>query len=176
MDYSDFKKNVSGFFAGLKKSLNGNYRVGEILASDETSLPFEYYREVEPIGYSNKLPYDSYLIRYWVTGGERGGGWQDGQNAKPYTVTLEEGDTEFEFLDYVVERYAPQISFMQYRLLMKLIVAGKGIDFEGYGNKVDYGFKVLPMADLYNFLIDRNLLVYDAPKASDEISPGSPPG
>ncbi len=94
----------------------------------------------------------------WCSGGQSGGSWRDtGDTDNHYA---REGDTEPEFddLDQVLAAYSKNISFLQYKVLVKkLVKRGSYSVNEYYGNHSNYATKQVSIDEFYNYLKENNL-------------------
>ena len=90
----------------------------------------------------------------WETGGYRGGSCY-GDKAERYTVN--EREPEFEDLDKILECFAPQVTFLQYkRLYQELVKEGNDCEADYYGNSTDYHTKSVNLKDLYGYLQEKS--------------------
>ena len=82
------------------------------------------------------------------TGGKAGGScWDtDGHNYHSYN-TGEVPDTEE--IDLILEAVVPQLSFIQYKRIMRLVEVESWSEGDYYGNDDNYARKVLQMGKLY---------------------------
>lgn len=92
-----------------------------------------------------------YLYKDWSTGGLSGGSCWGTENHYPT-----EGSPEPEFLDLdkILESLCPNISFLQYKKLMKSLNIDESTwtDDEYYGNCTHMSSKCINLNDLYNAL------------------------
>ena len=91
------------------------------------------------------------------TGGVRGGSCWD--SSDPHEYINNEEMPEFVAFDEVLNIVYPDISHLQYNVIWSEFV--KEIDYrdcEYYGNYTDYEIKYVSLCDLYNYLIEHNLL------------------
>lgn len=93
------------------------------------------------------------IRKKWITGGDWGGNcWSDertGYGPDP------EQEPEFTELDVILEKIAPSISFIQYKLLMSKVVYDSHTEYEYYGNHTQYGIKEINIDDVWNFLKEK---------------------
>jgi hypothetical protein len=108
---------------------------------------------------------DSYYFRNegklevtWTTGGMTGGScWNDGVEDPHYPVEAEE-EPEFEALDKVLEALCPQITFLQYKKLVKSVVSRDATsENEYYGNYYDKMTKSVDLNVLKQYLKQNGL-------------------
>lgn len=102
----------------------------------------------------------------WKTGGLSGGScWDTGDEDTRYYS--EEGDPEVEFdeLDEILERVCPDISYLKFRKLEKLIEHDSATENEYYGNYSIYSIKRLVVEKLWDFLVEHGYCQADKPKA-----------
>lgn len=111
---------------------------------------------------NNKCPYDQgiFIQPYGIpvnvkepvvymrceTGGYRGGGYGNDAKALPYTNN--EPEPKFEALDLVLKELKPNITYLEYRGIEKLIHTNRETDQEYYGNSTDYNIKYIVLSDL----------------------------
>lgn len=85
----------------------------------------------------------------WETGGMSGGScW--GSEAKPYTSN--EPPKELDLLDAVLLKIKPDMSYLQYKCLNKIVKHKEDHCWEYYGNSTDYMMKIVSVSDLYEWL------------------------
>ena len=88
----------------------------------------------------------------WISGGMAGGNcWNDGG---PYPVEVDEPDDDFCELDEILERVCPNISYLHFRKLEKLVTFDNTTEYEYYGNYSVYTIKRLKIEDLWDFLVE----------------------
>ena len=95
--------------------------------------------------------YGNPLVARWTTGGMSGGNcWGDDAN---YSVTPED-EPEDEALDKILESVCPNLTFLQYRKLLKASVYDRDTDnqYEYYGNYTTYGTRKLCLDRVYTAL------------------------
>lgn len=89
----------------------------------------------------------------WTTGGMSGGScWGD----EPSPIEAEP-EPDIEFLDKLLEEFCPEITFIQYRKMMRLdglVVVTEGSDYEYYGNYSRYSEKTVNLGILYDAIVD----------------------
>ncbi len=97
-----------------------------------------------------KVPH---LYVEWRSGGTGGGSYQDtGDTDNHYSISSDP-EPDFEALDQVLAKYCKNISFIQYKVLMKkLIKRGEYSNNEYYGNHSDYATKYINVTELYEYL------------------------
>lgn len=103
----------------------------------------------EPFGISDKIKTHVLYMRYHI-GGVSGGSCWDSSNPQPYRN--DEQIPEFEILDLVLRELKPDISYLQFREIQKMIHNSEESDWEYYGNRTDYAIKYLILDDLINYL------------------------
>lgn len=93
----------------------------------------------------------------WTTGGLTGGNcWGDDANE----AVEAEDEPNLDALDNFLEKICPQITFLQYRRLMKnIVIRGNGeTDYEYYGNYRTMGEKSFIYRELYDALVEKGLI------------------
>lgn len=108
-----------------------------------------------PYGWKKIAKNGHVLTCRWIIGGASGGScW--GDSPEPRSGDPE---PEFEELDKVLESLAPTISFIKYkRLLRDHIFTDEESEREYYGNYTVYAVKSIKLENLYNFLVEEQLL------------------
>ena|SRR5215217_3540414 len=92
---------------------------------------------------------DGAIVQMHVSGGAQGGNcW--GNEAQYFTNSS--SAQEFLPLDKILTQVNPQISYLQYREIQKLIVEGSKHESEYYGNHTDYTTYTLDIRKLYDAL------------------------
>ena len=103
--------------------------------------------------YSSSLPKNTIGIK-WSMGGTYGSCWDDIQRQVS-------GDIEPEFteIDEVLEKLCPNITFLQYKLLMgKLLNVDETNEGDYYGGSIAYGMKYIRIRELYNYLKEKKFI------------------
>jgi hypothetical protein len=96
------------------------------------------------------------LYAYWTTGGMRGGSCWGGV-AQPYTSS--DAPAELTELDSILEKFKPDMSFLQYRALTNALVKfGEDTDHDYYGNSTNYATKALSIRSLYDYMVEKEWL------------------
>ncbi len=96
------------------------------------------------------------LKEKWEIGGVEGGNcWERGGN-RLYNTNI--SDPGFPILDQVLETFAPQLLYSQYKELLKVVYLIDERDVEYYGNYTNYKIRYIEVEDLYDFL-DKNGLI-----------------
>ena len=91
------------------------------------------------------------------TGGVSGGScWDD---SDPQRYYKDDDIPEFLAFDEVVTKVVPNLPYLHYKVICSEFVKEiEYIDEEYYGNCTDYVIKYVSLCDLYNYLIEHNLL------------------
>lgn len=125
----------------------------------------QFLEEVSEVLYKHKN-WDSYyagpkalaekgLWCYWTTGGLQGGNcWGDDADS-PVEPQPEQ---DLEGLDEILEKFTPNMSFLQYRQIEKLIEYQDRTEWRYYGNYTSYREKKLDMKKLFDFLCDKGYI------------------
>ena len=92
----------------------------------------------------------------WTTGGMTGGScWNDGADC-PVSA---ESPKELVALDEILEVLAPNLSFLQYRhILRDCVTESSGTHNDYYGNYTDYVRKTLDLDALYEELVNMEII------------------
>jgi len=84
------------------------------------------------------------------TGGVSGGScWED---SNPQYYSSDEDRPEWQALDLTLKKLYPDISYLKYKEIEKLIIYANDTDYEYYGNRTDYDIWYLPLETLYKYL------------------------
>lgn len=103
----------------------------------------------EPYGIPNNIKEPVIYMR-WETGGISGGSYHEYSNPQPYTS--DKGKPKFECLDLVLKELMPNISFLQFREIEKLIQSSQETEWEYYGNCTDFEIEFIVLSELINKL------------------------
>ena len=93
----------------------------------------------------------------WMTGGAWGGNCWDNSDPGNYTPDPEP-EPELKHLDLILEKVCPNITFMQYKVLMQKVKYDTRTEHEYYGNHTSYASKEILVQDIWNFLLEKNLV------------------
>ena len=103
----------------------------------------------EPYGIPNHIKEPVIYMR-WETGGTSGGScWE---NSNPQHYKSEKGKPKFECVDLVLKELMPNISFLQFREIEKLIQSSQKTDCEYYGNSTDFEIEFIVLSELISKL------------------------
>jgi hypothetical protein len=101
-----------------------------------------------------KDPYFSHCSKItatWETGGVSGGScWDD---SDPVEYSTSELEPDFHHLDEILSKVASNVTFLEYKTLMKLVKYGTYIENEYYGNCTYYATKTITIDDIWDFLV-----------------------
>lgn len=104
----------------------------------------------EPNGIPNEVKEPVIYMR-WKTGGVRGGSCWDSSKPEPYTTD----EPSFKVLDLVLKEICPDISFLIFKGIEKLINVSETSDWEYYGNRTNFSIKYIVLSDLITYLEER---------------------
>lgn len=106
-----------------------------------------------------KTSQEHWIYAQWVSGGTGGGScWDNGDEDRHYAISGEPPQ-ELVDLDKILEAVAPNISFIQYRVLERTCVETSSYsEDEYYGNCTNYGVKECCLEKLYVALVERKIL------------------
>jgi len=93
----------------------------------------------------------------WMTGGAWGGNCWDDSEPGNY-IPEPQPEPELEQLDLVLEKVCPNITFMQYKVLMQKVTYNTRTENEYYGNHTSYAFKEILVKDIWDFLLEKNFV------------------
>lgn len=90
----------------------------------------------------------------WRSGGIGGGSCWDEGESRHYPI-IGDPEPEFEDLDLLLEAICPDVSFLNYKKLMKesLMETGSETEYEYYGNSTTYSYKQIELKKLYDALV-----------------------
>lgn len=115
----------------------------------------DYYSNEKDVNFN-----DIYLNFIWMvheTGGVRGGSCWD--SSDPHEYINNEEMPEFVAFDAVLTKLVPNLPYLHYKVICSQFVKELDyVDNEYYGNHTDYEIKYVSLCDLYNYLIEHNLL------------------
>ena len=79
--------------------------------------------------------------------------WNDDE---PTGYSSDNPPEELTSLDTILEKYKPDISYLEYKVLAnKLVEHGSRTEYEYYGNETNYSSKKCNMKKLYDYLIEK---------------------
>jgi hypothetical protein len=107
--------------------------------------PYEQGIFVEPYGIPVHIKEPVIYMRY-STGGVSGGSCWEWSNPQPYHNN--EPKPNFEVLDLVLRELKPNISYLQYREIEKLIHTNQETHYEYYGNSTDFQIQYIILSEL----------------------------
>ncbi len=100
---------------------------------------------------------DPYIYVEWSTGGVSGGSCWDSSNPTPYTS--DNPPEELYSLDQILEKYRPNITYLEYKsLAAQIIEFDSRTEREYYGNSTNYAIKKVIIRKLYDYLIKNKWL------------------
>ena len=105
----------------------------------------------EPNGIPNEVKEPVIYMR-WETGGVSGGSCWDNSNPQPYTT---DGEPSFKVLDLVLKELYPDISYLMFKGIEKLINSNEETDWEYYGNCTEFSIKYIVLSELIDYLEER---------------------
>lgn len=113
-----------------------------------TNTPYDQGVYFQPYGVPFKHKELCVYMRY-ETGGYSGGScWYD-SDPQPYSI---DEIPNFDVLDLVLKELAPNLTYLQYKEVEKLIDTNDGSEHEYYGNSTDWTVKFIPISELYDTL------------------------
>ena len=86
----------------------------------------------------------------WHTGGVSGGSCWDHSNPQPYSSNNKK--PKFEVLDLVLKELCPNIYFLQFRDVEKLIQSDSKTEYEYYGNCEEFDIEYVVLSELIELL------------------------
>ena len=103
----------------------------------------------EPNGIPNDIK-ELVIYMRWETGGVSGGSCWDYSDPQPYET--EGGEPSFKVLDLVLKELSPNISYLNFKGIEKLINSSEDTDWEYYGNRTDFEVKYIVLSELISYL------------------------
>jgi hypothetical protein len=101
---------------------------------------------------------NDYLYVEWVSGGISGGSCWDDSSENHYAIDPSP-EKELNDLDAILTTICPNLTFLQYkRLAGKVIKQDSRTENEYYGNSTVYSYKYVKLKDLYDALIEIELM------------------
>lgn len=99
-----------------------------------------------------------YFYTQWISGGVGGGScWDDGDEDHHYSISGEKEANLIELEDLLL-KLVPNISYLQFRKIEGIIKHDVYEVNEYYGNSTTYNYKILNLKELFDKLIEMNLL------------------
>lgn len=123
----------------------------------------QYEEKIIPIkNYYHKKDQTRYSMLYTeaCTGGTTGGScWDDGTRDSHYGFSSNDRLYELD-IDFFLTRFAPNISYLEYKKLIGElnIVKGTYTENEYYGNSTNYQYHYILIIDLYNKFKELNII------------------
>lgn len=103
-----------------------------------------------------KVQYEDYdLTDRWVVGGQSGGScWDEGESTH-YALSTDD-EPELEVFDEILEMAIPDLTFREYRAVMKqdVITYRRDSQNEYYGNWTEYMVRTIDLDKLWRALVD----------------------
>lgn len=124
----------------------------EIVNNLAGRVTVRHYRAKTTYGDCVELTYE------WVTGGLTGGSCYDDSDNTRYYGVESETEPEFDTLDNILIEVAPQMGFLHYKKLQQFIKIDSKNEGDYYGNNTIYAIKTLKVSDIWNFLIEYDLV------------------
>lgn len=126
----------------------------EDISRINTLAPMDWQRNeqgifTQPFGIPNDIKEPVIYCRY-ETGGVSGGSCWDSSNPEPYTV--DPPKDKMKILELVLKELKPDITYLQFLGIQRLIKNNTERDWEYYGNCTNYEIEYIVLSDLYNFL------------------------
>lgn len=110
------------------------------------------YENYSPV-YHTYYSYDDGEVVFSIDiGGARGGTCWDDSDPESYQNSFSSDETENKFVFEFVSEFFPDISFVKYKSICKLIEKYEHRENEYYGNYTDYKIEKVKVADLVEFL------------------------
>lgn len=103
----------------------------------------------EPYGIPTHIKEPVIYCRY-ESGGVSGGSCWDSSNPQPYTRDAPKD--KMKVLDLVLKELKPDITFLQFREIEKLIHTNSETEYEYYGNSTEFEIEYIILSELYSFI------------------------
>ena len=91
------------------------------------------------------------IVKRWVIGGSEGGSIWNG--SKTYQRNSEE-EPEWESLDSLIDSFAPDMKYREYKDMMKSVTNSEFTETEYYNNSYLYAVRTLSLRIIYKFFIN----------------------
>jgi len=119
---------------------------------------YDYFHNKKTLSKNDDFNEKLFIYNEWYTGGMTGGScWSDGDQENYYQASSSPKE-EFTDLTVILDFFCPQITYLHYRSLEKLIKNDSYSRDEYYGNTSDYFYEYLYLKELYDFLKERKYL------------------
>ena len=102
----------------------------------------------EPYGIPNNIKEPVVYMR-WETGGVSGGSCWGNSDPQPYET---DNNPNFEVLDITLKTLLPNISYLYFKGIEKLIHSSEETDWEYYGNCTNFSIKYIILSELIDYL------------------------
>lgn len=123
------------------------------------------FEELDELEWKPCRSYEKYEVEkeciyvQWEVGGVSGGNCWVSSNPRAYTTNKDK--PEFEFLDAILEKYIPDITYLEYKKLVKQVIKeGEWTEIEYYGNNTEYRYMLIEFEDLYNYFVEKQWLKF----------------
>ena len=103
----------------------------------------------EPFGVPINIK-DYVIYCRYESGGVSGGSCWSSNNPKPYVKKSPKD--KMRILDLVLKDLKPDITFLEFREIERLIHNNSETEYETYGNHTDFEIEYIVLSDLYKFL------------------------
>ncbi len=94
------------------------------------------------------------LSERWIIGGTRGGNCWDDSRPENYILDSDE-EPNFDELDLFLVTFAPDMTFLEYKILNSKVAYSENTIHEYYGNYINYRVKTLVVEEVLSFLQER---------------------
>ena len=130
------------------RNQGGGYSYFSSLSPYDSVLKSAY---IHPFKHWGEEKFENENLFYaYETGGVSGGSCWESSNPQSYEA--ENKDTGFVILVWVLEKFAPNITFLKYQKLSKSISSFEHTEYEYYGNRTDYKVQYLSLDTLVDFI------------------------
>lgn len=99
-----------------------------------------------------------YLYHECYVGGVTGGTCWDDSNPHYESSSVSDGDREFKDLDALLTDVCSNITFLQYKQIIRLVKNDTRTEYEYYGNTMEYETQSIKLQDLYDKLKEMELI------------------
>jgi hypothetical protein len=106
---------------------------------------------------SNNVTEDSFIYARHEIGGVSGGSCWDSSNPQPYTTDEKDPELDNE-LDLIFKAVCRNISYLAYKEVQSKVSEDYETEREYYGNRTDYKIYFLKIRDLYDTLVELEVL------------------
>lgn len=122
----------------------------EQIESINNECPYNQGIFKEPFGIPDFIK-ELVIYTRWTSGGKPGSCWDD-ENTVNESYSSSRPDDAFKVLDLTLKALKPDITFLQYREIERLIDSNEKTDYGYYGDYTEETIEWIKLSDLYKIL------------------------